>query len=72
MDTTVTVRLDVKLDRMLRKLCKQTGRSRSEIVRDALRRQMTIEFYEHLRSKVLPFAEAKGYLIDEDVFRDVS
>jgi hypothetical protein len=51
---------------------RRSGRSRSEIVRDALRRQLALESFEQLRRQVLPFAESRGYLIDEDVFRDLS
>jgi hypothetical protein len=28
--------------------------------------------FEDIRRRVLPFAEARGYLTDEDVIRDVS
>ena len=45
---------------------------RSEIAREALRRQLRISQFEALRRRVMPFAEARGYLTDEDVFRDVS
>jgi hypothetical protein len=48
------------------------GRSRSEIVRGALRRQLSVLRFEELREQVMPFAEARGYLTDEDVFEDVS
>ena len=72
METAITVRLDEKLERMLRRVCEQTGRSRSEVVRDALRRQMSVATFEQLRGRVLPFAEARGYLTDEDIFNDVS
>ena len=72
MSSAVTIRLDERLEKMLNKVCAQTGRTRSEIVREALRRQMALELFEHLRRKTLPFAEARGYLTDEDVFRDVS
>lgn len=41
-------------------------------MRDALRRQLVIEGFEQLRKRAAPFAEAAGYLTDEDVFRDVS
>jgi hypothetical protein len=27
---------------------------------------------EDLRRRIMPFAEAQGYLADEDVFRDIS
>ncbi|OFV91919.1 MAG: CopG family transcriptional regulator [Acidobacteria bacterium RIFCSPLOWO2_02_FULL_61_28] len=72
MKTTLTIRLDDELERWLKQLCQQTGRNRSEIVRDALRRQLSLLRFEHLRRRALPFAEARGYLTDEDVFRDLS
>lgn len=28
--------------------------------------------FERLRKRTLPLAEARGYLTDEDIFRDVS
>lgn len=68
----LTIRLDDELDRLLTKAAKQSGRNRSEIAREALRRQLRISQFEALRKKMMPFAEAKGYLTDEDVFRDVS
>jgi len=42
------------------------------VVRDALRRQLAVLQFDQLRKEVLPFAEARGYLTDEDVFRDIS
>ena len=72
MKTTLTIRLDEELERWLDQLCRQTGRNRSEIARDALLRQLSLLRFEHLRRRVLPFAEARGYLTDEDVFRDLS
>ena len=53
-------------------MTEKTGRSRSEVVREALRRQLTIMGFEKLRQQVIPFAEARGYLTDEDVFEDIS
>jgi hypothetical protein len=41
-------------------------------VRDALKRQLAVAQLEDLRRRIMPFAEAQGYLTDEDVFRDVS
>jgi predicted transcriptional regulator len=70
--SAVTIRMDTELKRQLNKLCKQTGRSQSEIVRDALKRQFAIIRFRQMRRKILTLAEARGYLTDEDVFRDVS
>jgi len=72
MKSTVTIRLDEDLERLLDRLCRETGRNRSELVRDALRRQLSLLRFEQLRRKVLPFAEARGYLSDEDIAKDVS
>ena len=69
---SITIRLDKDLQRMLKRVCRQAGRTRSAVIRDALRRQLAILTYQGLREEVLPFAEARGYLTDEDVFRDVS
>jgi len=72
MHSTLTIRLDEELERWLGELCERTGRNRSEIVRDALRRQLSLLRFEELRRRAMPFAEARGYLTDEDVFRDLS
>jgi metal-responsive CopG/Arc/MetJ family transcriptional regulator len=69
---TLTIRLDAKLDRELDRACADTGRSRGDLVRDALRRELRLLRFEKIRGRVLPFAEAAGYLTDEDVFRRIS
>jgi predicted transcriptional regulator len=69
---TLTIRLDDKLDRELTRLAKRSGRTKSEVAREALRRQLSIQRFRALRSAAMPYAAAAGYLTDEDVFRDVS
>ncbi len=72
MKNAVTIRLDDELERMLDAFCRRSKRKRSEVVRDALRRQLALLMFDQLRQKVMPFAEARGYLTDEDVFKSVS
>jgi predicted transcriptional regulator len=72
MKSAVTVRLEPELERRLDRLAARSGKSRSEIVREALRRQLAVFQFEQVRERVMQFDEARGYLIDEDVFRDVS
>lgn len=72
MRNAVTIRLDQDLDRMLDEFCRRSKRKRSEVVRDALRRQLSLMTFEQLRHKAMPFAEARGFLTDEDVFKAVS
>jgi predicted transcriptional regulator len=70
--SALTIRLDAALDRQVAQIAKRTGRSRSEVVRDAVRRQLALTLFQDLRRRIMPLAEARGYLTDEDVFRDVS
>ncbi|MDL1958897.1 MAG: ribbon-helix-helix protein, CopG family [Deltaproteobacteria bacterium] len=69
---TLTIRLDNDLDALLSKASKRSGRNRSEIAREALRRQLRLEQFEEIRKRIMPFAEARGFLTDEDVFAQVS
>jgi predicted transcriptional regulator len=70
--STLTIRLDEDLNDLLIKASRRSGKNRSEVAREALRRQLRISQFEALRRKIMPFAEARGYLTDEDVFADVS
>ena len=65
---TLSIRLDAPLDRLLAKASRQAGRSRSEVAREALRRQLRLVQFEAIRRRMMPFAEARGLLTDEDVF----
>jgi len=69
---TLTIRLDKDLDVLLSKASKRSGRNRSEIAREALRRQLRLQQFEELRKRVMPFAEARGFLTDEDIFSQIS
>ena len=68
----LTIRLDKDIDELLAKACKRSGKNRSEIAREALRRQLQLEQFEELRKRIMPFAEARGFLTDEDIFSQIS
>jgi predicted transcriptional regulator len=70
--TSLTIRLDKDLDALLTKASQRSGKNRSVIAREALRRQLRLEQFEEIRKRVMPFAEARGYLTDEDVFSRIS
>jgi len=70
--STLTIRLDKNLNDFLTRASRRSGRNRSEIAREALRRQLRLNQFESLRQRIMPFAEARGYLTDEDVFARVS
>jgi predicted transcriptional regulator len=67
-----TIRLDENLDKLLTKAAHLSGKSRSEIARDAIRRHLRLIQFDSLRRQIMPYAEAQGYFRDEDVFREVS
>jgi len=67
--TTLTIRLDPNLEKDLDRLAKSSGRTKSEIAREALRRQVAVARFRALRKTTLPFAQAQGLLTDEDVLR---
>jgi len=70
--STLTVRLDDDLQQRLDAVSRRSGRSKSSVVRDILRRHLLREEVRQLRAEIMPFAESRGYLTDEDVFDDVS
>lgn len=69
---TLTIRIDEKLDKALDRLARATGRTKSELAREALARELAVARFRELRRRTLPFAEAQGLLTDEDVFKAVS
>ncbi len=72
MKDTLTIRIDRETARMLARVARLSRRTQSQVAREALRSQLAIELFEQLRERVAPFAEAKGLLTDEDVFKAVS
>ena len=70
--STLTIRLDPKLEKALDRLARSTGKSKSEITRNALKREVAVTRFRELRRTALPIAEAQGLITDEDVFRAVS
>ncbi|MDP1699154.1 MAG: CopG family transcriptional regulator [Xanthomonadaceae bacterium] len=70
--STLTIRLDDELDAQLTDLASEAKRSKSDLVREMLRRQTALAELERARKLLVPLAEKAGYLTDEDVFRDFS
>ena len=69
---TLTIRIDDKLDAELRAAAARSGAGKSAFVREAVRRQLAIAQLAQLRRRVAPFAEARGWLTDDDVFTEIS
>ena len=70
--TTLTIRLSDDLRSELEKISRAEQKAVSDIVRESIRRYVAIEKFRALRKKALPFAEAQGFLTDEDIFRAIS
>lgn len=68
----LTLRIDDKLDKHLTELAIATGKTKSDIAREAIKSQLFLNRLEALRAKGVPLAQARGILTDEDVFAIVS
>jgi predicted transcriptional regulator len=69
---TITIKLPDELRSDLQRLSQEQNKPVSDLVRESIRRYVAVEKFRALRKKVLPFAEAQGFLTDEDVFRTIS
>ncbi len=68
MRNAVTISLPETLTRELDLVSSEAGTSRSEIVREALKKYFALREFRALRAKFVLEAEAKGIVTDEDVF----
>ena len=69
---TLSIRVPDELRADLQQISRRQNKPVSDVVRESIRRYVAIEKFRALRKKVLPFAEAQGYLTDEDVFKAIS
>jgi predicted transcriptional regulator len=70
--SNLTIRIPKTLREELKALSARQQRPTSEVVRESLRRYIAAEKFRRLRGKTLPFAEAQGFLTDEDIFGAIS
>ncbi len=69
---TLTLRIDSQLEKELVRLAKKAHRTKSDIAREMLRRNVALARFEEAHRLLRPYAEKAGYLTDEDFFRDFS
>ena len=69
---TLTIRIDDALESELEQIAGAQHCTKSELAEEMLRKRILVERFRALRRMALPFAEAAGYVGDEDVFNDVS
>ncbi len=70
--TVLTLRIDDKMDAALNEWAQKSGRTKSDLARDALRAQLFALWLEGVRQELVPATQAAGVLTDEDVFDMVS
>jgi len=68
----LSIRIDDEMERALKALAEAQGKTKSELARELLRRHLAVERFRRLREELRPYAEAAGYVSDEDFFRDIS
>ena len=69
---TVAISLPSELTERIDAAAQEEGVSRSEVVRDAVRAFLAIRDFQRVRAGIVPYAEAAGFVTDEDVFKALS
>ena len=70
--TTLNIELDGQLEADLREAVACAGVRRQDFVREALRRQLALVRLNALQKELAPYAQARGWFTDDDVFREIS
>ncbi len=71
MDRILNIRVPEEVRTELVALSKEEHVPFSSLVRESLREFLAIRRFRRLRGKILPLAEARGLLTDEDVFKNL-
>ena len=72
MSQTMTVRIPDDLSKELKEISEKEGIPVSNLVRESLKKYISLYRFRRLREMTLPFAEAQGILTDEDVYKQIS
>lgn len=72
MRNTMTISLPPAVMREIARIAKAEGVSKSEIVRESVKRSLFIKNMDSIREWAVPRAQAMGVYTDEDVFKIVS
>lgn len=72
MRTTLTVRISNSEAQTLDSVCASTRKSRSEVVRDALRGYSLRESLRQSQAQLAPMARASGWLVEDDILNEVT
>ncbi len=72
MQTVLTVRISSSEAQALDGICAITSKSRSEVVREALRGYSLRESLRQSQAVLAPLARATGWLTEDDILNEVS
>lgn len=72
MRDTITISIPKRMRKDLDAVTREEGLSRSEVVRESLRKYLLIRRFRAIRRKLVPYARKQGIYTDEDVFKIVS
>jgi predicted transcriptional regulator len=53
-------------------LAKETGRNKSDIVKESLAEFLWEKRFHRMKKRLIPKAKAAGFVTDDDVFREIS
>jgi predicted transcriptional regulator len=67
-EPTNPVSIDPELDREVERLARETGLSRAEVIRRALRHYLAARYIKEVRARLNPFAVGVGFHDDGNVF----
>lgn len=70
--STLSIRIDEAFGERLDNVARSQGKSRSEMARELLRRRLAVEEFRSLRQRLRPYAEAAGYVTDDDFVDTIS
>jgi metal-responsive CopG/Arc/MetJ family transcriptional regulator len=72
MRAVISVSFPEEMAKELDKIAKESGRTKSDLIKDALRAYLWEDRFSGLRSGLIRKAKDKGLVTDEDVFKAVS
>lgn len=70
--TTVSVELDDKLAHELRQLSESLQTSEVDLIKKAVDNFLRQQRMDQIRVEIKPYAEAAGFLTEEDIYREIS
>ncbi len=72
MRTVLSIYLPEDLYRRLDSFAKETGRNKSDVVRESINLYLWEKRFERVKGKIRPLARKAGIITEEDVFKSIS